>query len=305
MLRRTLVKLVGLGAATMTAPTLAQGERASAMSTPTSARVIANGVELYYEVHGEGEPLIMLHGGVNPSDFFGETLQAPFGGGRTHTLQEMAQNHTVYAVHLRGHGFSKDKDEPWSYEVMADDIAALMDEIGLASADVMGWSLGGGVGLQLAIRHPERVKKLIVISMAFRSAGDYPEVRAAFDTLPAAAPAIAAQIESSPLATMYPDVDWEVMMRKTGEMNQPLHDWSEGVAAITSPVLLIFADADSIQLDHMVEFYKLLGGGQRAAEMDGSGRSVNQLAIIPGRTHYDSVTSPAVTIFAKEFLAAE
>jgi pimeloyl-ACP methyl ester carboxylesterase len=291
--RRTLVTFVVLGTALVAAPALAQVEGESAMTATTSARVNANGVELYYEIHGDGAPLIMLHGGVNPADFFGEPLA------------KMAESHKVYAVHLRGHGFSKDRDEPWSCEVMADDVAALMGEIGIESADVMGWSLGGGVGLQVAIRHPERVKKLVVISMAYRSDGDYPEIRAAFDTMPAEATTIAELIKSSPLATMYPDVDWEVMMRKTGEMVQSPHDWSEGVAAIKSPMLIMFTDADSIRLEHMVEFYKLLGGGQRAAGMDGSGRSVNQLAIIPNRTHYNGVTSPAVTMFAKEFLVAE
>lgn len=217
----------------------------------------------------------------------------------------MAENHKIYAVHLRGHGFSKDKAEPWSYEVMAADLDTLMGAIGLASADVMGYSLGAGVALQLAIRHPERVKKLVVISMAFRSEGDYPEIRAAFDTLPAAAEAIGQQIARSPLAAIYPHVDWEVVMRKTGEMNRPTHDWSEGIAAIKSPTLIVFADADSVRLEHMVEFYKLLGGGQRDGGMDGSGRSVNQFAIVPNRTHYNLLTSPMVTMFAKEFLDAE
>ena len=295
MRRRTLVKIAALGTAIGAAPVLAQShpEGARAMIATTSARVTANGVELYYEIHGEGAPLIMLHGGVNPSDFFGETLAT------------MAESHQVYAVHLRGHGFSKDRNEPWSYEVMADDVAALMGEIGLPSADVMGWSLGGGVGLQLAIRHPERVKKLVVISMAYRAAGDYPEIRAAFDAMPAEAAEFAALTERAPFAALYPEIDWEVMFRKTGEMNQPRHDWTTGVAAITSPVLLMFTDADTIQLEHMTAFYQLLGGGQRAAGQDGSGRSIHRLAIIPGRTHYDSVRSPAVTMFANEFLLAE
>jgi pimeloyl-ACP methyl ester carboxylesterase len=228
-LRRMLMKLAALGTATMAAPALAnaEGERAlTATRIPIASPSTASSST--YEIHGGGSPLVMLHGGVNAADFFGDTLQTSFGGSQANTVQEMAQHHRVYAVHLRGHGFSKDKDEPWSYEVMADDVAALMGEIGLESADVMGWSLGGGVGLQVAIRHPERVRKLVVISMAFRADGDYPEIRAAFDTMPAEAPATAEFLKSSPLATMYPDVDWEVMMRKTGEMNQPLHDWSEG-----------------------------------------------------------------------------
>lgn len=172
---------------------------------------------------------------------------------------------------------------------------AVMGEVGLERADVMGYSMGAGVALQLAIRHSQRVKKLVAISMAFRFDGDYPEIRAAFDTMPAAAAAIGQQIAASPLAAMYPDVDWEVMVRKTGEMNQPAHDLSEGVATIKSPTLIVFADADSIQLDHMMQFYKLLRGGQRDGGMDGSGRSVNQFAIIPNRTHYNLLTSPTVT----------
>lgn len=135
------------------------------MSTPSSTgRVDVNGVALYYEIHGEGTPLVMLHGGVNPSDMFG----AP--------LAEMARTHKVYAVHLRGHGFSTDAETSWSYEQMADDVAALIGELGLGKVDVMGWSLGGGVAFQTAIRHPEAVGKLIVISMNVKAEGDFPEI---------------------------------------------------------------------------------------------------------------------------------
>ncbi len=262
--------------------------------TPNSGRVAVNGVELYYEVHGQGPPLVMLHGGVNPSDMFG----AP--------LAEMAKTHQVYAVHLRGHGLSTDADEPWSCEQMADDVAAMLDELEIEKIDVMGWSLGGGVAFQLAIRHPERVGKLIVISMNVRNDGNFPEIEAQFDAMPAQAPEIAKQIEQSPLAELYPDVDWEVMMRKTGEMNQGTYDWSDDVANITSPTLLIYSDADMMYPEHIVEIYRLFGGGTRDAGVDGSLRPTpNQLAIIPGATHYDlmlTATKPA-TDFAKAFLA--
>jgi pimeloyl-ACP methyl ester carboxylesterase len=262
-------------------------------SANDSGRASVNGVTLYYEIHGKGAPLVMLHGGVNPSEMFGGTLA------------EMAKSHRVVAVHLRGHGFSTDADDPWTYEGMADDVAALMGQLKIARADLMGYSTGAGVALQIAIRHPERVGKLVAISMAYRADGDYPEVRAAFDAMPQVAPAIARQIARSPLARLYPEIDWERMMRKTGEMNQPAHDWSKGVAAMAAPTLLIFADADSIQLDHMTSFYKLLGGGQRDGGMDGSGRSVNRLAIIPNRTHYDLLSSPLVTQCAADFLAMQ
>jgi pimeloyl-ACP methyl ester carboxylesterase len=258
-----------------------------------TGRASVNGVMLYYEIHGRGAPLVMLHGGVNPSEMFGATLA------------EMAKTHRVVAVHLRGHGFSTDTDEPWSYEGMADDVAGLMEQLRIARADLMGYSTGAGVALQIAIRHPDRVGKVVAISMAYRADGDYPEVRAAFDSMPQAAPAIATQIARSPLARLYPEIDWERMMRKTGEMNQPAHDWTKKISAMESPTLLIFADADSIQLDHMTSFYKLLGGGQRDGGMDGSGRSVNRLAIIPNRTHYDLLSSPEVTQFAADFLAMQ
>jgi pimeloyl-ACP methyl ester carboxylesterase len=281
---------LALAAATLNA-TAAAFAQSGANAMNQGARVTVNGVDLYYETHGEGAPLVMLHGGVNPSEMFGVPLT------------EMAENHKVIAVQLRGHGYSADTSEPWSYELMADDVAALMGEIGVESADVMGYSLGAGVALQLTIRHPERVKKLVAISMAYRFDGDYPEIRAAFDSMTAAAPAIAENIEASPLATLYPDIDWTTMMRKTGEMNQMEHDWRETVAEIKSPVLVMFGDADSIQLEHMTAFYRLLGGGQRDGGIDGSGRSANQFAVIPNRTHYNILASPAVTTFAKDFLA--
>ena len=259
-----------------------------------TGRVAVRGVELHYEIHGEGSPLLMLHGGVNPSDLFG----AP--------LAEMAKTQQVIALHLRGHGFSSDADEPWSYEQMADDVAALLGALKLDKVDIMGWSLGGGVALQTAIRHPERVGKLIVISMNVRHDGDFPEIRAQFDAMPAQAPVYAGHIAKSPLAAMYPDVDWEVMIRKTGEMNRGSFDWSADVAKISSPTLLMFADADMMYLEHIVEIYKLFGGGTRDAGVDGSLRPTpNQLAIIPGTTHYDLMLSATKTAtdFAKAFLA--
>ena len=168
----------------------------------------------------------------------------------------------------------------------------------------MGYSLGAGVAIQTTIRHPEIVGKLVAVSSAVRGdGGDYPEIRAAFAGMTQAAPVIGKQIAGSPLAQLYPSADWERIIRKTGEMNQPNHDWTAEVAKITVPTLLIFADADSVQLDHIAEFYKLLGGGQRDAGMDGSLRSPNRLAIIPNTTHYTILQSPSVTQYAADFLA--
>ncbi len=293
MQRRTLMKLAVMGMALKTVPARAQTEGGPLVPN-TSGRIPVNGVELYYEIHGEGTPLVMLHGGVNPSDMFGAPLAA------------MAEAHQVIAIHMRGHGFSTDADVPWSTEQMADDVAALLGELGIARADVMGWSLGGGVALQTAIRHPELVRKLVVISIGMRADGNFPEVREQFRTLPERAAEFAPQLAQSPLGALYPDVDWEVMFRKSGEMNQGSYDWSADVARIAAPTLLIFADADMMYLEHMVEFYRLLGGGTRDAGFDGSLRPTpNQLAIIPGATHYDLMVAAngSATSFAKAFLA--
>ena len=295
MSRRVTAGLAVLAAVMLAVPSHAQVAGKPDVSTPTrTGRVAVNGVELHYEIHGRGSPLVMLHGGVNPSDMFGAPLAA------------MAKSHQVIAIHLRGHGFSTDAEGPWSAEQMADDVAALLGKLGMAKVDVMGWSLGGGVALQTAIRHPALVRKLVVISASVRDGGNFPEVQAVFDSLPAKAAQFAEGIGQSPLATLYPDANWEVMIRKIGEMNQGPYDWSADVARIAAPTLLIFADADMMPQEHMVEMYRLLGGGTRDAGPDGSLRpSRNRLAIIPGTTHYNLVLSAteAVTGFAKEFLA--
>lgn len=293
--RRSLMALFAIAALSAGTPSLAQTEGDRLMSTATrSDRVAVNGVELYYEVHGQGSPLLMLHGGVNPSDMFGAPLAA------------MAEDHQVYAVHMRGHGFSTDADAPWSYEQMADDVAALLEALGIDRIDIMGWSLGGGVALQTAFRHPEKVGKLVVISMNIRDDANFPEVQQAFVDMPHKAAEYAGHVSQSPLATLYPDVDWETMFRKTGEMNPGPYDWSPDFARITAPTLLIFADADMMQPEHMVEMYKLLGGGTRDAGVDGALRPTpNQLAIIPGTTHYDLMLKETgvATDYAKAFLA--
>jgi pimeloyl-ACP methyl ester carboxylesterase len=295
MFKQLLTTLTVVAALTVTTPSIAQTEGDTPMSTPTSTdRVAVNGVELYYEVHGEGSPLVMLHGGVNPSDTFG----AP--------LAEMAKTHKVIAIHMRGHGFSTDTDAPWTYEQMADDVDALLGELGIDTIDVMGWSMGGGVAYQLAMRHPDRVGKLIVISMNIRNAGNFPEVEAAFVAMPGQAAQIAQGVGQSPLAKLYPDVDWETMFRKTGEMNNVAYDWSAGIAKIAAPTLLIFSDADMMHLEHMVEIYKLLGGGTRDAGVDGSLRPTqNQMAIIPDTTHYDLMlkATKSATDYTNAFLA--
>lgn len=291
MLRRALVILAFVAAVLVAAPVIAQTAGDDPMSTPLSTgKVPVGGAEIYYEIHDDGPPLVLLHGGVDPSQTFGAPLAA------------MAKTHKVIAIHMRGHGFSKDGDEPWSTELMADDVAAVLQYLGIGKARFMGYSLGAGVALQVAFRHPELVEKLVSVSVDYRTDDDYPEVREAFRQLPAHAAEYGQQLASSPLGELYPNVDWARVFRKSGEMNEPEYDWTKGIKTMTAPTLLVFADADSIRPEHMVAFWNLLGGGQRDAGFDGSQRPASQLAILPGTTHYNLIQSPLLTEVATAFL---
>jgi pimeloyl-ACP methyl ester carboxylesterase len=249
-----------------------------------------NGTEIYYEVRGDGPPLVMLHGGVSPAEMFGTPLT------------EMAKNFKVIAISARGHGLSKDTAAPWSVEQDADDVAAVLKHLRINKASVMGYSFGGAIALQFAIRHPDMLDKLIAVSIDYSRKGEYPEIKVAFEQMTAAAGTIGASIANSPLGQMYPGVDWPRLIRKTGELNTKDYDWSAGIRGIKARTLLVFADADSIRPEHIAEFYKLLGGGQRDAGLDGSLRSPNQLAVIPGTTHYTIMASPTVMQYATDFL---
>lgn len=247
------------------------------------------GLQLYYERYGHGAPLVLLHGGVVGIEMFRPILPL------------LASTRQVVALELQGHGRTADIDRPFGYEALADDVQAAMQYLGLAQADVLGLSLGGGVALQLAFRHPTLVRRLVVVSAPFARRGWYPEVLADFDRM---GPEAAAPLAQSPLAQQFPQVDWGSLFSKIGALQRQDYDWSPQVAQLRAPVLLVFADADAIRLTHVVEFYGLLGGGQRDAGVDGAARPVAQLAILPGCTHYSISGSPALAAVVAPFLEA-
>ena len=248
-----------------------------------------NGLKMYYEIHGAGEPLILLHGGVVGITIFGPNLDA------------LSQKRKVIAVELQGHGRTADIDRPLSYEAMADDIATLMKYLGIERADVMGYSLGGGVALQTAIWHPASVRKLVVVSATCKRDGWYPEVLTAMAQM---GPAAGEQMKQSPLYKLYPNVNWAVLFTKLGDLLRKDYDWSKEVAASKSPTIIVFADADAVRPAHVIEFFGLLGGGQKDAGLDGSGRPANQLAILPGLIHYNISSNPALAAVVTPFLDA-
>lgn len=288
MLRRDFLK-TAMAAAVLTAALPVQARKTLAMSNGNFADV--NGQHLFYSVHGTGKPLILLHGGINP-DSFGSNLA------------ELAKGRQVIAVHLQAHGRTPDTDRPLRSETMGDDIATLIGHLKFGKADVMGYSLGASVALQTAIRHPDVVNRLVLVSATMRQDGFYPEAVAAFKQLEANAATLGAGVKASPLGEAYPDVDWTNLFRKVGDLTKRPFDWSADVAKLQARTLLIFADADAIRPEHMVEFWKALGGGQRDAGIDGSLRPANQFAILPNTTHYTLPVEPMLPEMVERFLGA-
>lgn len=237
-----------------------------------------NGLHLYYEVHGTGRPLILLHGGLGGVIHFGAVLPA------------LAATRQVIAVELQGHMHTTDREGPLRFEQMADDVAALIAHLGLDSVDLLGYSLGGGVAQQTAIRHPERVRKLVLISAPCRRQGWYEEVLAGMAAMSAEA---AKGMMASPIYAAYaaaaPDVaNWPVLVEKTGELLRREYDWSEQITALVAPILIIIGDADSVRITAAVELFALRGGGL-PRDMMGGQRPPSQLAILPDTTHFSII----------------
>jgi pimeloyl-ACP methyl ester carboxylesterase len=251
-----------------------------------------NGIKLYYEIHGTGRPLILLHGGLGAIEMFGPNLPA------------LAKGREVIAVDLQGHGRTADIDRPISVALMADDIAALIQHLRLERADVMGYSLGGGVALQTAIRHPEVVNKLVVVSTPFRRNAFYPDILAQQGQVGAAA---AEGMKQTPMYQLYSSIaprpeDWPRLLGKIGEAMKKDFDFSKEIGGIKATTLVVAGDADIFPPAHAVEMFGLLGGGKRDGGWDGSGRPKSRLAILPGLTHYTIFSDPTLAAAVIPFL---
>ncbi|MGO9751837.1 MAG: alpha/beta fold hydrolase [Solirubrobacteraceae bacterium] len=252
-----------------------------------------DGLDLYWESFGRGgTPLIVVHGGFGLISTNAEIIGA---------LSECRQ---VVGIALQGHGHTRDIDRPFSYEAFGDDIALVIEHLGFERADLLGYSLGAGASLRAAIQHPELVRKLALISIPVRRDGWFPEVRALFDEMGSAG---FEQIKHSPMYQAFtrvaPDPDsFPTLMDKTGELQRQPYDWSEDVSRLTAQTMLAYADADSVPVSHIAEFYALLGGGLRDASWDGSVRSQARLAILPGLTHYNIFGAPQLIDAIDDFL---
>ncbi|HLU68651.1 MAG TPA: alpha/beta fold hydrolase, partial [Kofleriaceae bacterium] len=250
------------------------------------------GVDYHYEVYGEGEPLLLLHGGLGSTGMFVPVLPL------------IAEGRQVIGVDLHGHGRTALGDRPFTLPAMGDDLAAVLEELGYEKVDVLGYSLGAGVGLRLALQHPERVRRLALVSAGFARHGFYPEILAAQGQVSGAA---LEAMKQTPMYQSYvaiaprPD-DFPKLLDRMGALMKEPYDFSADVKKLTAPTILIFGDSDMYRLEHMVEFYKLLGGGQRDAGWVGEHMAKNRLAILPGRTHYDIFLAPEMVRTARRFL---
>ena len=230
-----------------------------------------NGLEMYYEVHGTGQPLVVLHGAYMTIGTMGEVVPG------------LAEARRVIAVELQGHGRTADVDRPLTYEQMADDVAALIGHLGIEQADVFGYSMGGGVALQVAVRHPEVVRKLVVASASYTSDGMHPEL---LEMIPTIAPEAFAgsPIEEAYLRTAPNPDDFPNLVAKLKRLDMEPFAWPpEDIRKIAAPTLLIVGDSDAIRLEHAVELFRLLGGGVMGAL---AGLPKSQLAVLPGTTHF-------------------
>ena len=283
---------------TFLASLIAIGTAASAQTLPAPAKsgyVKAGGVDYYYEIRGQGEPLLLLHGGLGNIGMF-----AP-------GIPEFAKSRQVIAVDLYGHGRTALTDRPMNYIDVGNDLATLVRELGYRRLDVLGYSMGGGIAFRLAVQHPQIVRRLVLVSAGFAQDGFYPEM---LPQQAAVSGKMADQMKGTPIYDSYMAVaprkeDFPKLLDRMGEWMRTPYDWSDDVRKLTMPTLLVFGDSDMYRLEHVIKFYQLLGGGQKDAGWDRSGMSTNRLAILPNVTHYEMAMAPAFVPTVLPFLNGE
>ncbi len=301
MLKRTFLAV----AATLmlTAPALAQDNQSNGapqMPTPSrSGYAPVNGVEIFYAVYGEGEPLILLHGGFERIESFGPNIAA------------LAEGRQVIGVDLQGHGRTLPFDRPMTFENMATDVAELIKWLGFEKADVMGYSMGGITALRLGIDHPEVVDRLVLVSMPFAYSGWHDYNAEGMRSIGATPPEQTAEgMKQTPMyqgyAAVAPDPNnWVKLVELMASFIGNDFDWSAEVPSVASPTLLVVGDWDAVRTAHTAQFFELLGGGKQDALWDRSGMNENRLAILPDVTHYEMGASPKLAPAVIPFLDAQ
>lgn len=295
---KTLIAIVATGVATFANPTIVQAEQEQpAMQNPVpapakSGHLDVNGINYYYAVYGKGEPLLLIHGGLGQIEMFGPNLA------------RLAQTRQVIGVDLQGHGRTTLGTRELNLADMGQDMSVILKKLGYEKVDVLGYSLGAGVAFQLAIQHPQRVRRLALVSGALSTDGFYPEM---LPQQAAISGAVAEQMKGTPMYDSYMAIaphpeDFPKLLDKMGAYMRKSYDWSGDVKKLTMPVILIYGDSDMIRLEQIVKFYQLLGGGLKDAGWQREHISQNRLAILPNVTHYEIGLAPQMVDAALPFL---
>jgi pimeloyl-ACP methyl ester carboxylesterase len=262
-----------------------------AQTEPESGTVPVNGMEMYYEASGAGDPLIVLHGAYMTIPDMGEIIP------------KLAETHRVIALEFQGHGRTNDIDRPITYPNLAEDVAAFMDAMGIDRADVFGYSMGAAAGLQLAIRHPEKVDQLVAASVAYDVEGWQPAFR---EFIPQMSPEM---FVGTPMEEEYRKLavnpgGFEALVEKLIALEHEPMAWEEEVRQLETPVLIIAGDADVSTLEHNVALFRLLGGGGMG-DM-GVPLPESRLAVLPATSHTAVITQPDLLhAFIEPFLQGE
>ena len=277
-----------------------QTEETTTMTTrPKSGYAPVNGIELYYEIHGEGKPLVLLHGGFMSLVGFGPVLTA------------LAAGRQVSGVDLQSNGRKQTQENRTpSYKAWATDIAELVKWLGYDKVAIMGYSMGAATALRVALDHPDVVNKLVATSTAYSFAGWHDYNQQGMKAGLADPASVAAGMKQTPLYAMYaqlmpnPEENLIKTIRVTSSVVAADYDWSAEIPQIKAPSMLIYADWDAVRTAHAAAFFELFGGGKHDAGWDGSGMNLNRLAIIPGAPHYTIGTDPRLASTAAAFLDA-
>jgi pimeloyl-ACP methyl ester carboxylesterase len=281
-------------AATLAAPlTLAEPAPSSSQSEPLKrGHVATNGLSYYYELHGRGEPLLLLHGGLGSIEMFGAVLPM------------LAQHRQVIAVDLQGHGRTAIGERPINPEDIGNDMAAIVKQLGHSQVEVLGDSFGGTVAFRFAAQHPTLVRRLVLVSTLYARDGFFPEM---LPQQAAVSGAMAEGMKETPMYKTYAAIaprpqDFPKLLDQMGDFMRGSYDWTADVAKLTMPVMLVYGDSDMIRPEHMVKFYQLLGGGLKDAGWRRENMSRNRLAILPNLTHYEIFAAPELAQTVLPFL---
>lgn len=262
------------------------------MKLMASGYADANGIKIYHEIYGQGEPLVLIHGGLT-------TISEMQGW-----VEPLAKTRRVIAVEMQGHGRTPDTDRPMSFATMGDDVVALLDHLRIPKADVVGHSFGGASAIRAAIQHPDKVRRLVVISSPYARSGWYPEAQRGMSQVGAAMAENMVQTPTGKFSKQWPEPQrFRQFLDKFGRMMSEDYDWSADIAKLPMPVLLVFADNDSISQKHIAEFFAMLGGGIKEPGWLNTQLSTSRLAVVPSYSHYNLITSPEVPRIIAKYLA--